>query len=366
VGQPIEIFCCAAEADRSFLGQLRTQLSLQQQQGIIKLWDESQVPVGAVVDQEIQRHLATTRIFLLLISPDFLANDYCYNRVMKAALERHGRGEAITIPVIVRPAIWQDVRILKHIQVLPRNGQPISGQRDRDYALWEVAKEISMAVQRLGEPRVQPDSGLRPGPYGGMSSPQVGSGPNTGTFPPEPPPFMGYPPVTNGDKISSLPKNAQKKITILLVLAAVVIILAGGISFALYIKGSSNTGSPYAASTQNSSSSFVTPSTGAQNTSTTALTALPTASLSSPKLPLTLPCVSCSYPQLSVALNRIDMDSPAQSTRWFFSFQNNGQHPCSPTFWTVYLTDPSGTNYSGKGQVSEGNSFSIDTGQSVQ
>jgi hypothetical protein len=59
------------------------------------------------------------------------------------------------------------------------------------------------------------------------------------------------------------------------------------------------------------------------------------------------------------------MDSPAQSTRWVFSFQNSG-HPCSPVFWAVYLTDQSGTNYDGKGQVSSGHSFAIDTGQSLQ
>ena len=54
MSQPIEIFCCAAESDQSFLGQLSTQLALQQQQGIIKLWNKSQIPAGAIADKESQ------------------------------------------------------------------------------------------------------------------------------------------------------------------------------------------------------------------------------------------------------------------------------------------------------------------------
>src|SRR5260370_3534985 len=241
MSQPIEIFCCAAESDQSFLGQLSTQLALQQQQGIIKLWNKSQIPAGAIADKEIQQHVVSARIFLLLISPDFLADEYCYNIVMKAALERHANQEAITIPVIVRPANWKHVRVLKHIQVLPRNGQPISGQHDQDYALWEVAKEIDMAIQRLGEPLVEPDPEFGYGPYGGVSSPQTGSGPNTGAFHTGQSPSMGYQPMIGAEKIYSSSRNERKKIGIILVLVAVVIILGGGAALALYAKSLTNT-----------------------------------------------------------------------------------------------------------------------------
>jgi hypothetical protein len=38
---------------------------------------------------------------LLLVSPDFLASDYCYDRQMRRALERHAAGEAQVLPVIL-------------------------------------------------------------------------------------------------------------------------------------------------------------------------------------------------------------------------------------------------------------------------
>jgi hypothetical protein len=143
--QPIEIFCCAAEADQSFLRKLNIQLAPQQQQGVIKLWDESQIPLGARADKEIRQHSASARIFLLLISPDFLADDYC-NRVMNDA---HRRNKLI-IPVIVRPSGWESDSVLNGMQVLPRDHVAISRQPDPENALLGAAKEIRAIIEQMG------------------------------------------------------------------------------------------------------------------------------------------------------------------------------------------------------------------------
>jgi TIR domain-containing protein len=145
MSQPIEIFCCAAEADQSSLRKLNIQLAPQQQQGVIKLWDESQIPLGARADREIRQHLASARIFLLLISPDFLADDYC-NRVMNDA---HRRNKLI-IPVIVRPSGWESDSVLNGMQVLPRNRMAINNQPDPENALSEAANEIRAIIKQMG------------------------------------------------------------------------------------------------------------------------------------------------------------------------------------------------------------------------
>jgi hypothetical protein len=44
---------------------------------------------------------------LLLISADFLASDYCYDRELSRAMERHGAGEAVVVPAMFpRPGGW--------------------------------------------------------------------------------------------------------------------------------------------------------------------------------------------------------------------------------------------------------------------
>jgi hypothetical protein len=120
-----------------------------------------------------------------LISPDFLTDRYCYDTVLHTALARHVRGEAIAIPVIIRPAPWRDVHILNNIQVFPRNGQPTSGQPDQENALWEVAEEIDKTIQQMREPSVRSNvprssgsSGLHTG-----TPPTIQTSPNGAPFP---------------------------------------------------------------------------------------------------------------------------------------------------------------------------------------
>ncbi|MHA0895561.1 hypothetical protein [Enterobacter kobei] len=43
----------------------------------------------------------------MLISSDFIASDYCYRVEMTNALERHKRGEAVVIPVMLRECAWK-------------------------------------------------------------------------------------------------------------------------------------------------------------------------------------------------------------------------------------------------------------------
>lgn len=52
---------------------------------------------------EIDEHLNTADIILLLVSSDFIDSDYCYDVEMKRALKRHEAEDARVIPIILRP-----------------------------------------------------------------------------------------------------------------------------------------------------------------------------------------------------------------------------------------------------------------------
>jgi TIR domain len=58
---------------------------------------------GKEWENEIDKHLKTADIILLLISSDFLVSDYCYDVEVKKAMERHDAGEAHMIPIVLRP-----------------------------------------------------------------------------------------------------------------------------------------------------------------------------------------------------------------------------------------------------------------------
>src|SRR5436309_15328243 len=94
----IEIFCCYARKDQELLNDLKTHLIPLQREGLISIWNDTDISPGTNYEEEINRHLNTAHIIILLIGPDFMASDYCYSNDMQQAIKRHNRGEARAIP----------------------------------------------------------------------------------------------------------------------------------------------------------------------------------------------------------------------------------------------------------------------------
>ena len=106
----ITVFYSYAHADERLRKQLETHLSLLRQQGIIATWHDRQIVPGTDRAREMDMHLTTARVILLLISPDFIASDYCYGIELKRALQRHDANEAQVIPILLRPVAVSFVR----------------------------------------------------------------------------------------------------------------------------------------------------------------------------------------------------------------------------------------------------------------
>jgi hypothetical protein len=106
--QPIEIFYSYAHEDEKQRKELDKHLYNMRRQGLIAEWYDRDISAGMEWEHEIDIHLNTAQIILLLISPDFMASDYCYSIEMQRAMERHEAGEARVIPIILKHVDWQD------------------------------------------------------------------------------------------------------------------------------------------------------------------------------------------------------------------------------------------------------------------
>ena len=141
-----------AHEDHSFRDELEKHLSMLKREGLIEAWHDRRIGAGLALDKEIQEHFETADIVLLLVSSDFLASDYCYHREMKRSLERHGSGDAIVIPVILRPCDWKHSPF-GHLRATPPDGKPISSFSNLDEAYLAVVRDIRDALERIGAPR---------------------------------------------------------------------------------------------------------------------------------------------------------------------------------------------------------------------
>ena len=85
---------------------------------------------------------------MLLVSPYFIASDYCYDVEMQRALQKHEDGTAKVIPVILHPCDWHSTPFGK-LLATPKDGKPISKYPNYHDAFLEVVNVVKQAVREI-------------------------------------------------------------------------------------------------------------------------------------------------------------------------------------------------------------------------
>jgi hypothetical protein len=145
---PLKVFISYSHRDEAFKDELVVHLANLKRQGKIQAWQDRDIEAGAEWDAEIKQQLEAAEVILLLITPRFMASDYCYDLEMQGAIARHDAGTARVIPIIVKPVDWQGTPFSK-LQVLPKDAKPITQWPDPDAAFVDVVQGIRRAVEVL-------------------------------------------------------------------------------------------------------------------------------------------------------------------------------------------------------------------------
>lgn len=148
---PVKIFFCYAHEDKRMLIQLQKHLKPLQQHGYIETWYDQDISAGSEWEPAIVKRLHEAQIILLLISADFINSEYCYNKEMQWALERHQRGEARVIPIILRDVLWRYGPFSK-LQALPSEAKPVYRWTHRDEAYTDITEGIAKVIEELSLP----------------------------------------------------------------------------------------------------------------------------------------------------------------------------------------------------------------------
>ena len=85
----VKVFFSYSHRDESLRDELEVHLSALKRQGIIDTWHDRRIGSGKEIDSEISQNLEDANIILLLVSPYFIASDYCYDVEMTRALEKN-------------------------------------------------------------------------------------------------------------------------------------------------------------------------------------------------------------------------------------------------------------------------------------
>ena len=148
--KPLRLFYCYTRKDKNLRDELDTYLNSLKYQTLISTWYDGEISPGEEWTKEIANQLQTAHIILLLITPHFIASDYCDGVSFQRALQRHQAGDIRIIPIILQHASWQSTP-LSSLQALPTDARPVAQWPDRDEAFWNITHGIRKTIIEFHE-----------------------------------------------------------------------------------------------------------------------------------------------------------------------------------------------------------------------
>lgn len=146
--RPLRIFYSYAHEDESLRASLEKHLTMLKRNGYIEQWHDRRITAGTNLLEKISSEIERANVILFLVSSSFVASEYCYQIEMKRALERHEKGEARVVPIIVRSVDWSDAPFA-HLLSLPKDGYPVTSWANQDEAWTDVAKGIRKVIEEI-------------------------------------------------------------------------------------------------------------------------------------------------------------------------------------------------------------------------
>ncbi|MDZ8081239.1 MAG: toll/interleukin-1 receptor domain-containing protein [Nostoc sp. DcaGUA01] len=150
MSNPVKVFFSYSHKDEALRDELATHLILMKRQGIIEAWHDREISAGSEWANAIDDNLEVADIILLLVSANFMASDYCYDKEMTRAMERHETRQARVIPIILKPTDWNGAPFGK-LQALPKNAKPVTTWQNQDEAFLNVAQGIRAVVEEMAK-----------------------------------------------------------------------------------------------------------------------------------------------------------------------------------------------------------------------
>lgn len=144
----ITLFLSYSHKDEQLKAELDSHLSTLKRMGFIDVWNDRKINPGDDWENEIDENLENSNIIVCLISSDFVNSDYCYSKELERALEKHNNKEAIVVPIVIRPVVWNILPIGK-IQGLPKDGKAVTSWNNKDEAFEDVVKGLLKVVNEI-------------------------------------------------------------------------------------------------------------------------------------------------------------------------------------------------------------------------
>jgi TIR domain len=147
----VKVFISYSHKDEIWKDRLLTHLSVLDHEGLLHVWTDRRIEVGASWQAKINEAMSDSRVAVLLVTANFLTSEFILNQEVPRLLQLHAQGGMLVLPLLARPCPWKLVSWLAPRQVRPQDGHPLSAgsEVDVDADLTALTYEIASLVNRI-------------------------------------------------------------------------------------------------------------------------------------------------------------------------------------------------------------------------
>lgn len=152
--RPLKVFFSYSHKDTAIMNQLAVHLAPLKRLEKIETWSDKAIQAGDEWDESIKNNLRDSDIILFLVSADFIASSYIWEKEIPMAMElRNDSSERVkrVIPIYLRPFDFSGLAF-SDMEMIPKEPEAqqlkaISQWENKDEAFMEVAKSIREVIK---------------------------------------------------------------------------------------------------------------------------------------------------------------------------------------------------------------------------
>lgn len=164
--EAIDVFIAYSQQDKHLMEQFKKQLSAAERIGLVDSWHDGEIGVGLDREEAAREAMEKAEIIVLLLSADFFASEYLYEKEMDQALDLASVKKARVIPVLLKECTWQLTPLAK-LKVLPENAIPVTNEywKSPDRAFKQVVDKIINISNSIRQEQGNPAIPYHPQPH---------------------------------------------------------------------------------------------------------------------------------------------------------------------------------------------------------
>lgn len=143
-----QIFISYSHADEKWLSTLCKYLKQFEDNGLLDIWNDQKIRFGSDWFSEIKQKLNSAKVFILLVSTDFINSDFIKNNELPKILNKAENNDTLIIPIMVKNCTYE-LTVLKNFQSA-NYSNPLSRMTDNEVEDFFIglARKINELLQK--------------------------------------------------------------------------------------------------------------------------------------------------------------------------------------------------------------------------